>query len=245
MVSDPQQYNLMPLKIFYRDLEVVIEAYGALLELIESEFSVSSDHELKRHEAMNYLPKIVGDVEPHHSICEATRMVGKTVEKVEFGMREDIEGVHQSEALRVKFTDDEILAMDTKSNASDLEFNAAMQPNELQVNFMLRWVPASPDKRREIMASLPQTVGGVESHYSICEATRMAGKTVEKVEFGMREDIEGVHQSEALCVKFTDGEILGVETGSNASDLELNTTMQPNELQVDFMLRWVPAPSNR
>ena len=230
---------------FYRDIEGTTEAYEELLKLIESEFNASSDRELRRHEAINYLPQIVGDVESHYSICEVTRMVGKTVEKVEFGMREDIEGVHQSEVLRVKFTDDEILAMDTKSNASDLEFNAAMQPNEFQVNFMLRWVPASPDRRREIMASLPQTVGGIESHYSICEATRMVGKTVEKVEFGMREDIEGIHQSEALCVKFTNGEILGVETGSNASDLEFNAAMQPNELQVNFMLRWVCAPSNR
>ena len=63
------------------------------------------------------------------------------------------------------------------------------------------------------MASLPKIVGGVEPHYSICEATRMVGKTVENVEFGKRKDIEEVHQSEVLCVEFTDGEILGLDTG--------------------------------
>ena len=46
-------------------------------------------------------------------------------------------------------------------------------------------------------------------------------------------------------MKFTDGEILGLDTGSNASELERNAAMKPSELQVDFMLRWVPAPSNR
>ena len=194
---------------------------------------------------MNYLPQIVGDVEPHHSICTATRMVGKTVESVEFGKREDIEDVHQSEVLRMKFTDGEILAMDTGSNASDLEHNAAMKPNEFHVNFMLEWVPTSSGRRREIMASLPKIVGGVESHYSICEATRMVGKTVESVEFGKREAIEDVHQSEVLCVKFTDGAMLAIDTGSNALNLEHNAATKPNEFHVDFMLIWVPEPSNR
>ena len=230
---------------FYRDLETATEAYEELLRLIESEFSVSADHELKRHDAINYLPKIVGDVEPHHSICTATRMVGKTVENVKFGMREDVEGKHQSEILRVKFTDGEILAMDTGSNALNLEHDAAMKPNEFHVKFMLEWVPPSPGRRREIIASLPKIVGGVESHYSICEATRMVGKTVKSVEFGMREAIEDVHQSEVLCVKFTDGEILAMDTGSNALNLEHNAATKPNEFHVDFMLRWVPAPSNR
>ena len=230
---------------FYRDIERATEAYEELLQLVESEFGVSADHELKRHDAINYLPRIVGGVEPHHSICTATRMVGKTVETVEFGKREDIEGKHQSEVLRMKFTDGEILAMDTGSNALDLEHNAAMKPDEFQVNFALRWVPASSERRREIVASLPKIVGGVESHYSICEATRMVGKTVETVEFGKREDIEDVHQSEVLCVKFTDGAMLAMDTGSNALNLEHNATTKPNELHVDFMLRWVPEPSNR
>ena len=95
------------------------------------------------------------------------------------------------------------------------------------------------------MASLPKIVGGVESHYSICEATRMVGKTVEKVEFGMREAIEDVHQSEVLCVKFTDGAMLAIDTGSNGLNLEHNAATKPNEFHVDFMLRWVPEPSNR
>ena len=131
---------------FYRDLEAITDAYEELLKLIESEFSVSADHELKRHEAIKYLPKIVGDVEQHYSICEATRMVGKTIEKVWFGIREDIEGVHQSEVLYVQFTDGEILALETGSNASELERNAAMKPSELQVDFMLRWVPAPSNR---------------------------------------------------------------------------------------------------
>ena len=128
---------------FYGDLEVATEAYKELLQLIESEFGISSEHELKRHVRMRYLPKISDEVvEPHYSICKAAKMEGKTVEKVWFGMREDIAEVHQSEVLFLQFTDGEILAMETGSNARDLVDRIVRDPNEFHVDFMLTWVPA-------------------------------------------------------------------------------------------------------
>ena len=129
---------------FYRDLEDTTEAYEELLGLIESAFSVSAIHELERHEIMNRLPKIDKNksIESHYSICEATRMEGKTIEKVWFGMREDMKGAHQSEVLYLKFTDGEVLAMETGSNASDLERNSAMKPDDIAVDFLLTWVSA-------------------------------------------------------------------------------------------------------
>ena len=66
---------------FWSDLEIAVEVYEKLLELIESEFSVTSEHELRRHEIVEGLPKIVGDVESHFSICQSEKMEGKTVEK--------------------------------------------------------------------------------------------------------------------------------------------------------------------
>ena len=129
---------------FYRDLEDATEAYEELLGLIESEFSVSAIQELERHEIMNHLPKIDKNktIESNYSICEATRIEGKTIEKVWFGMREDMEGVHQSEVLYLRFTDGEVLAMETGSNALDLERNPAMKPDDIAVDFLLTWVPA-------------------------------------------------------------------------------------------------------
>ena len=94
------------------------------------------------------------------------------------------------------------------------------------------------------MKGLPKIVGDVESHYSICQSTKMEGKTVEKVWFGIREEIEEVHQSEVLYMKFTDGDILAIETGSNALNFLHGNGINPNELSVDLMLTWVPVPSN-
>ena len=133
---------------FSRDLEEANGAYEELLGLIESEFGVSSNHELERHEIMNHLPRIDKNkpIELHYSICKASRLKGKTIEKTWFGMREDIEGVHQSEVLYLQFTDGEVLAMATGSNASDLERNPAMKPDEIKVDFSLKWVPAPSNK---------------------------------------------------------------------------------------------------
>ena len=131
---------------FHRDLQIAVEAYEELLGLIESIFCVSSDHELGRHECMNFLPKLVAGVKPHYSICQATRMEGKTVKKVRFGMREGSEDRHQSEALHVEFTDGAVLGIETGSNARNFADKVSMQTNEFHVDFMLTWVPAPSNR---------------------------------------------------------------------------------------------------
>ena len=131
---------------FHRDLQIAVEAYEELVGLIESKFCVSSDHELRRHECMNFLPKLVGGVEPRYSICQATKMEGKTVKKVHFGMREDSEDRHQSQALHVEFTDGAILGIETGSNARNIADRVSMRTNEFHVDFMLTWVPAPSNR---------------------------------------------------------------------------------------------------
>lgn len=128
---------------FNRDLEEAVESFKLLLNLIEQEFSVSATHELRRQEVMHYLPKIiVGGIESNYSICQATEMVGKTVEKVWFGLREDDEQLHQSEALFIQFSNGELLAIDTGSNVVNIADQAKIKPNEFHVDLNLTWVPA-------------------------------------------------------------------------------------------------------
>jgi hypothetical protein len=69
----------------------------------------------------------------------------------------------------------------------------------------------------------------------------MEGKTVDKVEFGFREDREGVHGSEAIVIYFTDGSIMGLATGSNAGNLARNENgIRPEDFHVSFLVQWVP-----
>jgi hypothetical protein len=69
----------------------------------------------------------------------------------------------------------------------------------------------------------------------------MEGKTVEIVEVGYREDREGVHGSEVVIIHFTDGSIMGLETGSNAGNIASNNNgLHPEDFHVNFRPQWVP-----
>ena len=134
---------------FWNDLETAVEVYEKLLDLIKTEFNVLSDHELRRHEIMESLPRIDKEVHQLSSTRQATRMVGKTVAKVCYGIREEIEDVQQTEIIKIKFTNGEILVIDTVSNIWDIVDKTSMKPDELRVEFGLKWVDAPSNKNED------------------------------------------------------------------------------------------------
>ncbi|HJQ24673.1 MAG TPA: hypothetical protein VKA60_12215 [Blastocatellia bacterium] len=137
---------------FSKDLEMCLMALAELLETLEDELGVDAKIASERYRLKNALPKIVRPAEPHYSICQASRMKGKTVERVEFGFREDIEGVHGSELIIIHFTDGSMMSVDTGSNAGniadDLVFQAKkeLKAEDFHVSFSLQWV-SGLDKR--------------------------------------------------------------------------------------------------
>jgi hypothetical protein len=48
-----------------------------------------------------------------------------------------------------------------------------------------------------------------------------------------------VHQSELLLIYFTDGSIMGIDTGSNAANLR-DRPSQPEDFHVDFRMHRIP-----
>ncbi|QNI32038.1 hypothetical protein H7849_24015 [Alloacidobacterium dinghuense] len=100
--------------------------------------------------------------------------------------------------------------------------------------------------RNEAKARLPRIDKQVHHFASILEASQMAGKTVQKVESGIREEIAGLHGSDVLLIHFTDGSILGIDTGSNVFNITSNRNdLRPEEFQTDFHLTWVPSLSQK
>jgi hypothetical protein len=96
-------------------------------------------------------------------------------------------------------------------------------------------------KRHEARKWLPIISRPPSAHFSIVQARQMAGKTVEKIEIGFREDIKNVHGSEAMIIYFTDGSIMGLDTGSNVGNIVNDENgMRPDEFHVDFNVSWVP-----
>jgi len=66
---------------------------------------------------------------------------------------------------------------------------------------------------------------------------------VERVESGFCKRIAATHQREGMILHFTDGSILGIDTGSNACNVaDEHEGLQPDEFHADFMLMWVPLP---
>ncbi len=127
---------------FTNDLHLCLNGVRELLAMIEKGFGVDGEDASKRHEAKKQLPIIVAPPQQNYSIVQASRMKGKTIEKVEVGTRNDIDEVHGSEAMIIYFTDGSIMGLDTGSNA----WNVAMGEKpfcaeDLHVDFRVQWVP--------------------------------------------------------------------------------------------------------
>lgn len=130
---------------FTNDLEAVVTGLRELLAALEQALGMSGERAQRRQQAKAYLPKIDRDwpPEPHYSITQLPQIVGKTVERVEYGFCQHVEGTHQSEGMILYFTDGSILGIDTGSNACNVaDGHAGLQPDEFHADFMLKWVPS-------------------------------------------------------------------------------------------------------
>lgn len=135
---------------FTRDLSLCLEGEREVLAVLESEFGVDGEQAYQRHEAKKWLPLIDRPAEAHYSIIQASRMTGKTIEKVEYGFRKHIDGVHQSEALIISFSDGSMMSIDTGSNAVNLaDEENGLHPEDFHVDFMIHWVPELPAGMRK------------------------------------------------------------------------------------------------
>lgn len=130
---------------FTKDLFLCLKAVKELLAMLEKEFGVSGEEATKRHEAQKWLPRITRPPKANYSIIQALRMKNKTIQKVEVGFREEIKGVHTSEALVIYFTDGSIMGLQTGSNVGNLATDENhLHPEDFNVDFAVNWVPELP-----------------------------------------------------------------------------------------------------
>lgn len=137
----PPAVRFPAFETFSGDLELCVTGCLQLLGFLEECLGVQGATALRRQAAMVSLPKVGRPAEPHYSINQARRMVGKTVESVEFGFRQDSQGLHQSELLICRFSDGSILAIDTGSNAQNIaSVHKGVSPEDFHVDLHLHWV---------------------------------------------------------------------------------------------------------
>jgi hypothetical protein len=125
---------------FTTDLQSCHRALRLLRTALESELHMDAKKAMNRQDALAHLPRIGRPAEANYSINGAVRMVGRTVDKIEFGFRHDIEGVHQSELLLIYFSDGSIMSIDTGCNARNLS-ERAHEAQDFHVDFRIHWVP--------------------------------------------------------------------------------------------------------
>lgn len=126
---------------FKNDLELCVAGLKELLTTLEKELAMNGEKATERNDAKKHLPQIVRPSDPSYSICDAARMKGKTVERVEFGSRKKVENV-QSEVLIIHFTDGSIMSIQTRSNFGNLADDIPdLEGHGLDVNFSMHWVP--------------------------------------------------------------------------------------------------------
>jgi hypothetical protein len=141
----PPTTNFQAFSQFTKDLSLCLEGIKEVLAILEREFRMSGEQAYKRHQAKTSLPKIVEPAQGHFSIVQASRMVGKTVAKVEYGFREHLENVHESEVLIIYFTDGSTMSIETGSNAWNLsDDEKGLRRDDFHVDFVIHWVPELP-----------------------------------------------------------------------------------------------------
>jgi hypothetical protein len=127
---------------FTTDLQALVKGLKELLAVLEVALGMNAEIARKRQEAKAWLPRIDRLPEPNYSITQLPAIIGKTVARVEFGSLQPREGVHQSEAIILHFTDGSSLGIDTGSNAGNLASeHEELQAEDFYVDFMLQWVP--------------------------------------------------------------------------------------------------------
>lgn len=138
----PAAKNFPAFSQFTEDLSLCLGALKELLAMLEHKFGINGQGAHVRQEAKKNLPEISRYSENQHMIARASRMAGKTVQRVEFGSRKRIEGVHESEALIIYFTDGSIMSLETGSNVANLRSDEnGLRPEDVHVDFIVRWVP--------------------------------------------------------------------------------------------------------
>ena len=127
---------------FTQDLEAIVVGIRELLATLEQVLGMDGERARKRQSAKKWLPQIDQVPEANYAITQLPVIIGKTVERVEFGFREHHDGAHQSEAMILYFTDGSILGIDTGSNAANIASQyEGLRPDDFHADFMLFWVP--------------------------------------------------------------------------------------------------------
>lgn len=125
---------------FNSDLKSVHRALFQLKLWMEEILKLDAESCLKRLEALKLFPQFNRPPSPEFKLAEAQRMVGKQIEKVEFGKEDFCEDCHQCEAINFHFTDGTAMTIRIGSNAGNIANEySQIKPSDFQTDLMVFW----------------------------------------------------------------------------------------------------------
>lgn len=135
---------------FNTDLNNICDALGELKKWLENVIDLDSGSCLKRLESLSMFPKLNKPPRPEFKLGKAQRMVGKTIEKIEFGETNFHEDAHQGEALNIYFTDGTAVTFQIGSNAYNIASDyEGIKPSDIHTDIMLFWAEKLMNKKEE------------------------------------------------------------------------------------------------
>ncbi len=133
---------------FRQDMEAVATGLSELQSGLETLFSTSAEDAMKRQSALNSVPEAEGSAQISaltYAMPLLRQSVGRTVKSVELFQRRNEPRVHQSEVIKVTFTDGGVLYIEACTNIRNISaMHGDFDPQELDVSLCPHFVPPPP-----------------------------------------------------------------------------------------------------
>ncbi|MDI9873870.1 hypothetical protein [Flectobacillus rivi] len=132
---------------FNNDLKDIYQALFELRSWLEDKLNLDSELCRKRLESFLNFPKLDKPPRPEFKLLEVQRMIGKTIQRIEFGEISSNENVHQSEALNIYFSDGTAMTVQIGSNAGIVASEyEGMKPSDFHTDIMIFWAEELKNK---------------------------------------------------------------------------------------------------
>lgn len=129
---------------FIADLEDVEHGLSDLLNELSGQYGIDPEDAVRRQRRIMSHTKIAGPPcgAAHIAWDQLRQAEGRTVQRVDMGVRAHIDGVHESEVLHIHFTDGSLLSLEIHTNACNVSSDhGGFDPSEFHTNFYGEFVP--------------------------------------------------------------------------------------------------------
>lgn len=125
---------------FNSELKLLLRGLKKMKEWLESVFNINAESSLRRIGSLSSFPKITNPPMPRSKASAANKMIGKTIEKIEFGEYNPCKEAHKGEALNIYFSDGSAVSLQIGSNAANISYDHdEIKPSDFHTDIMLFW----------------------------------------------------------------------------------------------------------